>query len=118
MTKAPEPADVLWPVLKVLKEPINAYFEKVLVNAEDETLRKARLALVQQIALLPAGRWGSEQAAGVLEGKNSCEARPTRLPVGKVRGASQARKVLRQHLDQLAVGRRGARRVAPLVEMV
>ena len=55
MADAQEPADVLWPVLKVLKEPINAYFEKVLVNADDETLRKARLALVQQIALLPAG---------------------------------------------------------------
>ena len=55
MAGAPEPAEVLWPVLKVLKAPINAYFEKVLVNAEDETLRKARLALVQQIAALPAG---------------------------------------------------------------
>lgn len=43
------------------------FFAKVLVNAEDESLRKARLALVQQIALLPAGVGGSEQAAGVLE---------------------------------------------------
>ena len=51
---AKEPAQLLWPVLKALKQPINAYFEKVLINAEDETLRKARLALVQQIALLPA----------------------------------------------------------------
>ena len=41
-------------MLQALKQPINAYFEKVLVNAEDETLRKARLALVQQIAALPA----------------------------------------------------------------
>ena len=49
-----EPAAVLWPTLRRLAAPINAYFEKVLVNAEDETLRAARLALVQQIAVLPA----------------------------------------------------------------
>ena len=49
-----EPAAVLWPTLRRLAAPINAYFEKVLVNAEDETLRTARLALVQQIAVLPA----------------------------------------------------------------
>jgi glycyl-tRNA synthetase len=51
---APEQGQALWPVLRGLKAPINAYFEKVLVNAEDETLRKARLALVQHIAALPA----------------------------------------------------------------
>jgi len=50
-----EPADVLGETLRVLHLPINAYFERVLVNAEEETLRRARLALVQRIAQLPAG---------------------------------------------------------------
>jgi glycyl-tRNA synthetase len=55
MQGAAEPSEALWPLLEGLRQPINAYFEKVLVNAEDETLRNARLALVQAIALLPAG---------------------------------------------------------------
>ncbi len=42
-------------VLRELKEPINTFFEQVLVMAEDETLRAARLALVQRIAALPDG---------------------------------------------------------------
>ena len=54
MNAAGEPADLLWPTLRDLRGPINAYFEHVLVNAEDETLRRARLALVQRIAQLPA----------------------------------------------------------------
>jgi glycyl-tRNA synthetase len=54
MAAADEPADLLWPALRDLCGPINAYFEQVLVNAEDATLRAARLALVQQIAALPA----------------------------------------------------------------
>jgi glycyl-tRNA synthetase len=49
-----EPASALWPTLQALRGPINAYFEKVLVNAEDEALRAARLALVQHIAALPS----------------------------------------------------------------
>lgn len=49
-----EPAEALWTALKDLQAPVNAYFDKVLVNAEDETLRSARLALVQHIAALPA----------------------------------------------------------------
>ena len=54
--KAPaEPADALGSVLADLQQPINAYFERVLVNADDERLRQARLALVQHIAQLPAG---------------------------------------------------------------
>jgi len=40
--------------LQALRVPINAYFDKVLVNAEDETVRQARLALVQRVAALPA----------------------------------------------------------------
>jgi len=50
---APEPASVLAGVLKDLTAPINAYFDKVLVNAEDARLRAARQALVQHIAALP-----------------------------------------------------------------
>ena len=35
--------------------PINTFFEKVLVMAEDTDLRYARLALVQHLAALPDG---------------------------------------------------------------
>ncbi|MEI2750219.1 MAG: hypothetical protein V9E88_15850 [Ferruginibacter sp.] len=49
-----EPAAILSDQLRALQGPINAYFEKVLVNAEEPTLRAARLALVQQVAALPA----------------------------------------------------------------
>ncbi len=49
-----EPAAVLGEQLRALQGPINAYFDKVLVNAEEPALREARLALVQQIAALPA----------------------------------------------------------------
>ena len=51
---AVEPAAILGEQLRALQGPINAYFDKVLVNAEDPGLRAARLALVQQIAALPA----------------------------------------------------------------
>ncbi len=54
LTATPEPAAMLGETLRKLQQPINAYFERVLVNAEDETLRRARLALVQRIAQLPA----------------------------------------------------------------
>jgi glycyl-tRNA synthetase len=49
-----EPELILGEQLRSLHAPINAYFEAVLVNAEDSALRGARLALVQQIASLPA----------------------------------------------------------------
>lgn len=49
-----EPANVLGAEIQQLQGPINAFFEKVLVNAEEETLRQARLALMQKIAQLPA----------------------------------------------------------------
>lgn len=42
-------------VLDALKQPINAFFDSVLVMADDPTLRTARLALVQHIAALPDG---------------------------------------------------------------
>jgi len=54
MNATDEPAHVLGDVLHTLQAPINAFFESVLVNAEDEMVRKARLALVQRIAALPA----------------------------------------------------------------
>jgi len=49
---ADEPADALGEALRSLQGPINAFFDAVLVNAEDETLRAARLALAQHIAAL------------------------------------------------------------------
>lgn len=42
-------------VLGALKRPVNAFFDSVLVMAEDPVLRAARLALVQHIAALPDG---------------------------------------------------------------
>ena len=54
LDKAAEPAAVLGAELARLAGPINAYFDKVLVNADAPELRQARLALVQRIAALPA----------------------------------------------------------------
>ncbi len=48
-----EPAAELGEQLRALQGPIHDYFENVLVNAEDEELRQARLALAQHIAALP-----------------------------------------------------------------
>ena len=53
LADAQDPAAVLGDTLHTLTPAINAYFEKVLVNAEDPTLRYARLALLQRIAALP-----------------------------------------------------------------
>ncbi len=50
---ADEPAYALGDELAKLAATINAYFDKVLVNAEDLDLRHARLALVQRVAALP-----------------------------------------------------------------
>lgn len=50
---ADEPAHALGEALAGLQTPINAYFDNVLVNTEDDVLRQARLALVQHIAALP-----------------------------------------------------------------
>ena len=52
---ADEPADVLGAQLHALQQPIHAFFENVLVNAEEERLRAARLALAQHISGLSAG---------------------------------------------------------------
>lgn len=53
MAESEEPAGVLGDILAELQPPIDAYFETVLVNADAEALRNARLALVQRIASLP-----------------------------------------------------------------
>jgi glycyl-tRNA synthetase len=53
LAAAEEPAQAWGAVLQSLQEPINGYFERVLVNADDPALREARLALVQRIAALP-----------------------------------------------------------------
>ncbi len=55
MSGADEPATVLGAQIQALQGPINAYFDAVMVNAEDETVRNARLALVQRIAGLADG---------------------------------------------------------------
>jgi glycyl-tRNA synthetase len=55
LADADEPAAVLGEALRSLQAPIHDFFENVLVNAEDETVRAARLALAQHIANLPAG---------------------------------------------------------------
>ncbi|MFZ4847726.1 MAG: DALR anticodon-binding domain-containing protein, partial [Caldilinea sp.] len=53
LANAAEAADRLGGVLLTLQTPINRYFEQVLVNADTEPLRRARLALVQSVARLP-----------------------------------------------------------------
>jgi glycyl-tRNA synthetase len=54
LAAAPEPAALLGEQLRTLQPAINAYFDKILVNAEDPAQRNARLALVQRVAALPA----------------------------------------------------------------
>jgi glycyl-tRNA synthetase len=55
LDRAGEPAETLAEQLLALQGPIHDYFENVLVNAEDEAVRQARLALVQRVAGLPGG---------------------------------------------------------------
>jgi glycyl-tRNA synthetase len=54
LAAASEPATVLGETLRKLQAPIHTYFEQVLINAPEEAVRHARLALAQQIAALPA----------------------------------------------------------------
>jgi glycyl-tRNA synthetase len=51
---AEDVAETLGRVLADMAGPINNFFDAVLVNAEEETLRQARQALIQRIAQLPA----------------------------------------------------------------
>lgn len=53
MESSAAPEDALGGQIQALQAPINAYFDSVLVNADDERVRRARLALVQRIAALP-----------------------------------------------------------------
>ncbi len=54
LAAADEPATALGDQIQALQGPINAFFDGVMVNAEEEKVRAARLALAQQIAQLPA----------------------------------------------------------------
>jgi len=56
--------DEVMTVLQQLTDPINAFFDKVLVMAEDETLRRNRLALVYAIAAIPDGVVDLSQVMG------------------------------------------------------
>ncbi len=49
-----EPAVHLSEALQSLRQPINGFFDAVLINADDLAVRQARQALVQRIAALPA----------------------------------------------------------------
>lgn len=47
--------DAVLTALRTLTDPINAFFEAVLVMAEDEAVRRNRLALVYAVAAIPDG---------------------------------------------------------------
>ncbi|MCS6844717.1 MAG: glycine--tRNA ligase subunit beta [Caldilineales bacterium] len=53
--RAANDVPTLYAALQSLAAPINTFFDRVLVMAEDPGLRQARLALVQHIAALPDG---------------------------------------------------------------
>lgn len=55
LTQSGEPAALLGELIRELAGPINAFFDSVMVNAEEATVRQARQALVQKIAQLPNG---------------------------------------------------------------
>jgi glycyl-tRNA synthetase len=56
--------DEVMAALLQLIDPINAFFDKVLVMAEDRTLRRNRLALVYAIAAIPDGLVDLSQVMG------------------------------------------------------
>jgi glycyl-tRNA synthetase len=56
--------DQVMVALQALTDPIHAFFDKVLVMAEDETLRRNRLALVYAIAAIPDGVVDLSQVMG------------------------------------------------------
>jgi glycyl-tRNA synthetase len=51
----PTDVNALMSNLASLVEPINTFFDKVLVNADDENVRRARLALLQRIVAQASG---------------------------------------------------------------
>jgi glycyl-tRNA synthetase len=56
--------DTVVTALQKLTDPINVFFDKVLVMAEDEVLRRNRLALVYAIAAIPDGVVDLSQVMG------------------------------------------------------
>ena len=56
--------DAVLAALRALSDPINAFFEAVLVMAEDEAVRRNRLALVYAIAAIPDGVVDLSQVMG------------------------------------------------------
>ncbi len=62
--KADRNVDGVMIALEQLTDPINVFFDKVLVMAEDEALRRNRLALVYAIAAIPDGVVDLSQVMG------------------------------------------------------
>jgi glycyl-tRNA synthetase len=56
--------DAMLAALQALTDPINAFFEAVLVMAEDEAVRRNRLALVYAVAAIPDGVVDLSQVMG------------------------------------------------------
>jgi glycyl-tRNA synthetase len=56
--------DAVLSALGQLTQPINAFFDRVMVMAEDESVRRNRLALVYRIAALPDGLVDLSQVMG------------------------------------------------------
>jgi glycyl-tRNA synthetase len=56
--------DAVLVALQALTDPINAFFEAVLVMAEDEAVRRNRLALVYAVAAIPDGVVDLSQVMG------------------------------------------------------
>jgi glycyl-tRNA synthetase len=54
LTSAEDPIAILEQILIDLRDPINGFFNSVLVMAKEPDLKSSRLALVQHIAALPA----------------------------------------------------------------
>jgi glycyl-tRNA synthetase beta subunit len=55
MDAAEDKLTTLLDVMAELREPINVFFDVVMVMAKEPELKAARLALVQRIAALPSG---------------------------------------------------------------
>jgi glycyl-tRNA synthetase len=56
--------DAVLTALEQLVHPINTFFDRAMVMAEDMSVRRNRLALVYRIAALPDGRVDLSQVMG------------------------------------------------------
>ncbi len=56
--------DAVLTALAKLTQPINTFFDRVMVMADDESVRRNRLALVYRIAALPDGLIDLSQVMG------------------------------------------------------